>query len=389
MKTYIETHPWITFKLDLSKASSKFWLLLGEAQSKCIHISGIPMMPQTAKHLHQIYLAKGALATTAIEGNTLSEDEVIKQIEGKLKLPSSKEYLGQEIENIVNACNLIGKKVLIDRQTLVNLDDIKTFYRIVLDKLPLDDFVLPGEIRTYRVGVARYHAVEPQYCDLLLKQLTDWLNNDFNQVKGYTIAFGILKAIIAHLYFAWIHPFGDGNGRTARLLEFQLLLGVGVPSAAAHLLSNHYNQTRQEYFRQLEYSSKSGGDIFPFIEYALQGFVDGLKEQIDVIRNQQLEVHWRNYIYDIFKDKNKHADNRQRRLILDLSAVNEPVSVSKFRHISPRIAAEYANRTQKTIIRDINTLVKLNLIRKTEKGFVANKEVILAFLPLVVDTIEG
>lgn len=56
--------------------------------------------------------------------------------------------------------------------------------------------------------------------------------------------YAIFKAVVAHLYLAWIHPVGDGNGRTARLVEFQILLSSGVPSPAAHLLSNHYNQTR-------------------------------------------------------------------------------------------------------------------------------------------------
>ena len=49
------------------------------------------------------------------------------------------------------------------------------------------------------------------------------------------MAEGILKATLAHLYIAWIHPFGDGNGRTARLVEFMLLSRAGVPSPSAHL----------------------------------------------------------------------------------------------------------------------------------------------------------
>jgi hypothetical protein len=74
--------------------------------------------------------------------------------------------------------------------------------------------------------------------------------------------YAILKAMVAHLYLAWTHPFGDGNGRTARLIEFHILLSAGVPSPAAHLFSNHYNQTRAEYYRQLDRASKSGGHPF-------------------------------------------------------------------------------------------------------------------------------
>jgi Fic family protein len=60
----------------------------------------------------------------------------------------------------------------------------------------------------------------------------------------------LMKAILTHLYIAWIHPFGDGNGRTARLAELQILLAAGMPMPASHLLSNHYNTTRTDLYRQ-------------------------------------------------------------------------------------------------------------------------------------------
>jgi hypothetical protein len=75
-KTYSETHPWLTFSVDLSKASPKLWIMLGECQSKCEYISRVPLRPDTARQLQRLYLAKGALSTTAIGGNTLNEEEV-------------------------------------------------------------------------------------------------------------------------------------------------------------------------------------------------------------------------------------------------------------------------------------------------------------------------
>jgi Fic family protein len=138
---------------------------------------------------------------------------------------------------------------------------------------------------------------------------------------------GLIRAIIAHVYLAWIHAFGDGNGRTARLVEFQLLVSAGVPTPAAHLLSNHYNQTRSEYYRQLRVASESGGDIIPFMMYATQGFLDGLRHQLKVIRDQQWDVAWENYIYDSFRTLTKKTDIRRRHLVLDLSERVESTSL--------------------------------------------------------------
>jgi hypothetical protein len=103
MRTFERTHSWITFHIDLRHAGPSLWMLLGEAASKCEHIAGVPLRPSVAQSLHQLYLAKGALATTAIEGNTLTEKEVLAHLQGKLKLPPSKEYLAREVDNIVAA----------------------------------------------------------------------------------------------------------------------------------------------------------------------------------------------------------------------------------------------------------------------------------------------
>jgi len=103
-----ETHPWIKFELDLRKVNFDLRFQLGEAKAKCEQVAGVPLLPEIAERLHQLFLAKGALATTAIEGNTLSEEEALKLLKGELTLPPSKEYLGQEIENIIKTCNLVA-----------------------------------------------------------------------------------------------------------------------------------------------------------------------------------------------------------------------------------------------------------------------------------------
>ena len=356
---------------------------LGEARSKCEHIAGVPLRPVVAQELHKLYLAKGVLGTTAIEGNTLTEEQVRQILDGTLKLPPSKEYLQQEIENVLRACNQIGQLLAASQPVPLTVAKLKEFNATVLDQLKVEPEVVPGQIRTHSVGVLRYRGAPAEDCEHLLQRLCEWLNgDDFSADQTDAIVYAILKAVLAHLYLAWIHPFGDGNGRTARLVEFQILLTAGVPSPAAHLLSNHYNQTRQEYYRQLDYASKSGGDILPFIDYAVQGLVDGLRGQLDLVRAQQWDVAWRNYVHEMFRDKMKAADIRQRHLALDLSAIATPVPLAKITEISPRLAKAYATKSPKTLQRDLAELEKLKLIDRTPEGIRAKREIILAFLPM-------
>lgn len=382
MRTYEKTHPWIKFQLDLRPASPKFWMLLGEASSKCEHIAGVPLQPDVARDLHQLYLAKGAQATTAIEGNTLSEQEVLQRIKGELTLPASKEYLGQEVDNIVNACNRIRDRLREGDDALTS-ERVREFNRLVLEKLRLEKGVVTGEVRQHSVVVGRSYLGAPaEDCEFLLNRLCEWLNGpDFRASEGMELVFAIIKAVVAHVYVAWIHPFGDGNGRTARLMEFQILLSAGVPTPAAHLMNNHYNQTRSEYYRQLEAASGSGGDIIPFLEYAAQGLVDGLREQLAKIRLRQWDVAWENFVHEEFREKTGKTARRQRSLVLDLSRLEKPVQAGMVSDLSPRLAREYAGKTPKTIQRDLGALLKMDLVERTPEGFRARKEKILAFLP--------
>ncbi len=387
MSDIVPSHPWISFTLDLRSANWEFWLLAGEALSKCEHLAGVPIRPETANQLMQVYLAKGVHATTAIEGNTLTEQEVLKRIEGNLKLPPSKEYLGIEVDNIVEASNWIGKEIWSGSARQLTPELICEFNRRVLQSLELEEHIVPGKTRTYSVGVADYRGVPWKHCDELLIRLCDWLEKpwitplDSFAKKDLTRLEAILKAVVAHLYLAWIHPFGDGNGRTARLVELFLLANAGVPFAAAHLLSNHYNETRSDYYLQLSRASKSGGDVIPFCMYALRGLVDQLREQIQFIRDEQIKLFWQNHVHRTLGES--ETGRRRQHLVLDLSLQSGPVPKSKLTDVSPRVARDFARKDEKTLSRDLVELERLKLIEKDDNGYRARIETVLAYRPTV------
>lgn len=385
MRTFEQTHPWLKFSVNLSPATPELWMLLGECQSKCEHLWNVPLRPEVAKELHKMYVARGVLATTAIEGNTLTEEEVKKYLSGELKLPPSREYLGQEVDNIADECNRIYDKVREQHQLVLTTGRIEEINQRVLENLPLEEGVVPGAIRRHEVVVALYKGAPAENCKYLLDKLCEWLTDETqfgSPSHPRAIVYGIIKAILSHLYLAWIHPFGDGNGRTARLVEFQILMAAGVPAPAAHLLSTHYNLTRTEYYRQLHHASRSGGDVLPFISYAVQGFLDGLRNQIVLIRQQVLDVVWKSFIHDRYKDKTSGAFVRRRDLLMDLSDEAEPVPYENIFTLSQRVARHYVNKTPKTLMRDLIKLLDAGLINYKDGKVSARKEMVLAFLPV-------
>jgi hypothetical protein len=203
----------------------------------------------------------------------------------------------------------------------------------------------------------------------------------WNEVLGSSFVLPILKAILAHLYIAWIHPFGDGNGRTARLMEFDILTRAGVPTVCAHLLSDYYNRTRSAYYRAL---SQARRDPVQFVRYAVRGFADGLREQLKTIREQQMSVVWINYVYQRFsRAAHSAATDRRREIAIRLSFEVEPVPFTQIPSLSTKLSAHFAHRTPRALERDLLELMGMELIRMDKEGRVwANMDKVLAFLPL-------
>lgn len=383
-RTYERTHPWITFDLGTSRYSNVMWMLLGEAVSKAKHIAGVPLEPEAAKELMKVFLAKGARATTAIEGNTLTEEQVLAQVEGKLEVPPSQQYLKQEVQNIIDACMAIAKRLDNENDVAIDAKFICELNSMVLKGLDLEEGVSPGQIRRHSVMVGRYRGAPPEDCQFLLEQLASHIQAiDCDGDDKAHLA--ILTALFAHIYLALIHPFGDGNGRTSRMLEYYILLKAGFAQPIGHLLSNHYNITRSRYYSELDGISKSGGDVRSFVNYALEGFVDGLKEQIKFIRVEQHKVTWKNFVHEQFAGQKTASDLRRLELILAISAHGQgtgPIRIAELMELTPRVARDYAGKTDKTLTRDINALVGMGLLSRGPGRTVwARADLTHAFVP--------
>jgi len=345
-----------------------------------------------AHEMEQVYLAKGAWASAAIEGNSLNEEQAVAAVEGKLEVPESQEYLKQELDNVIDALARIESEVHRTGRFDISPESLRELNRKVLEGLDLEDHVTPGGFRTQGIIVGTvYRGAPAQDCDYLVQAMCDWLNGpDFapdggDHAKGFLWA--MLRAIVAHVYIAWIHPFGDGNGRTARLVEFGILAAAGVPSVAAHLLSNHYNETRANYYRQLESASKSGGDLNPLFAYAAKGFVDQLQQQLNSVHDWILQATWTNYVHSLFSDPTALA-KRQRDLVLALAS-DSFIPKAKLTSLTPGVAEAYATKKSKTVTRDLNALAQMGLIERNPEGIRARREIMLSFMPRVAPGSEN
>ena len=383
-----KTHPFMTYEFDVTALRPPTWLALGEAMSKCQHLAGAPLKPHAAEKLASVYLRRGVQATTAIEGNTLSDEEVQKIVDhGTAGVSESRQYLEREVQNVLAAVRDIDQALTHGHSLPVTRDRLCELNKQVLDGIPDAPEVVPGELRKHDVTAGRYRAVHwpevPEHVERLVRwvaELRDQVTSRSRPEERFVNA--VLAAILTHLYIAWIHPFGNGNGRVARLFEVQILSESGVvPLVATNLLSDHYNKTRNDSYRHLDLAQTS---VAEFVQYAVRGFLDELRDQIREVRDENHRIHWESYVYEVFNGTpNTDARARQRQVALAMP-IGEDLTPEEATVLTLPLAKMYGAAGGRTPARDMNQLVLLGLVtRHGKRKYRARHELVKAFLPPV------
>ena len=383
----MQNHPHIPFQKNWRLDEGAIFML-GQSESIIQAISSAPIKPEYRKQLLVVSLRKGARATTAIEGNTLSEEEVSRVDEGE-RLPPSKEYLQIEVKNVIAALNQIRTEVITEDKALILSPELIERFNHFVGKDLGDHFQgMPGKFRAsgHNVVVGTYRPPPGAEVAPLMLRFCEWMKETFCYEYGQqSFPEQVLQAIVAHVYLAMIHPFGDGNSRTARLIEFYVLLRAGLPDIASHILSNHYNDTRQEYYRQLDLCVRTR-DLSGFISYAVLGFRDGFRGVLDVVQRNLLEMSWHKFIYDVLDSKKATGKTRaivKRRRTLALQfPVDKWHTADELVVSSGILAKEYTPLSSTTLMRDLAELERLELIVKEKDKYKGNIEIMRGYMPM-------
>jgi len=158
------------------------------------------------------YLTKSsAVYSSNIEGNSIDLNSYMNYELNKDKFKVGKEI--EEIENLIEAYEFAQSSRL-NEKNLLNCHKIFSDTLLIRSKR--------GKYRTERVGVfgnsgLAYMAVEPEFVEkemnVFFRDLNDLISSDLDEIEVFYFA------SVIHLRFAHIHPFRDGNGRAARLIE--------------------------------------------------------------------------------------------------------------------------------------------------------------------------
>lgn len=238
------------------------------------------LVPKWEAKLRRQALLHNTHSSTAIEGNNLSLEQVEALAEGKDVIATDKDK--QEVLNYLEALEKIpslAQKGNFKRETLLNIHKIIT-------KDALDNPSDCGVFRNRQVYVGKrifdatgfreeieYLPPKTEEVPDLIDTFINWLNLD----KTLEIN-PVLLAGIVHYEIARIHPFIDGNGRTARLFATLILYLSGFDHRRFFALDDYYDRDRKAYYAALKTAQDTNGDLTQWLEYFATGVTFSVSE---------------------------------------------------------------------------------------------------------------
>lgn len=308
-----------------------------------------PFIPKWEITLRKEAIIRSAHSSTAIEGNRLSLEQVSELAQGREIVSTKRDK--QEVLNYLKILETIGtltdgKKIkekdllhvhkLVTNGTLENPSDCgsyRTRYVVVANKL---------------TGTVTFRPPSNEDVPGLIMLLLEWLDSPESNVLD-----PVIQAGIAHYEFVRIHPFVDGNGRTARVLAALILYLRGFDTKQFFCLDDYYDSDRPSYYGVLQRVDQITLDLTDWLEYFTEGVkvsTDAVKERIIRLSSERLRKTKQGQIA---------LTERQMRIVEKINQ-NSRISIGE-------VSNEF-RITRQAALKEINKLIDLNVLKLKGKG---------------------
>jgi Fic family protein len=330
-------------------------MLTAIAEARSV-ISRAKLLPKQELRLRRQALIRMSHSSTGIEGNRLNIRQVEAIVEHKkVDAPIRDIY---EVQNYLNALRYIS--TVVKEKRPITERTILAIHRLVTNKtLTVEQ---SGHYRQGPVYVVRrrlgmpqevlYTAPGKEYVATLMKDLVAWLRTSKEEDLHPIIVAGIVHAEIAA-----IHPFTDGNGRTARALATLILYARGYDFRQLFALEDYYNEERPKYYAAIHlgdnYEERKAADLTRWIEY----FVKGFKVEIDNVKTQVIAL-----------SKRKIGDNIESQIYLDKEQSIILDFLDQVGRINVRDVMDILDCPRRTAQFHLQKLKKIRMITQVGKG---------------------
>jgi Fic family protein len=300
---------------------------------------------------------------TKIEGNELSQEQaeqIVRAGENDDDTESVVQKTGivareREVQEVLNYRNVTA---WIDAQQSVNIADVfseetlKTVHKLTVKNLIEERYI--GNYRDKQVIVKSASgsgvvfrppvAVEIPF---LIEELFAWgKSSDAQQIHP------VFQAAIVHYQLVYIHPFIEGNGRSARAIATMLLYALGFDFKKFFSLEQYFDTDVDAYYKALlSVQQSQPNDLTYWLEY----FCYGLAIEIDKVQRQVLKL---SKDLKLKKQLGKQVALSERQImLLEVFQQQDEVRSEDAQQILPNISVD-------TILRDIKDLIAKGVIEK-------------------------
>lgn len=249
----------------------------------------LPVNPQVLASLRETAKLYTTHYSTMIEGNRLDPEQVKEVVKLDGHFPGRERDEG-EVRGYYAA--LAPLEQFASQGLSLSEKIVQTFHALVMSdgrtrKLPTPYRDGQNVIRDSSTGTIVYMPPEAKDVQPLMKGLVDWVKQSDDVPCP-------IVAAISHYQFATIHPYYDGNGRTARLLTTFILHSGGYDLKGLYSLEEYYAKNLLGYYRAISigpshnyYLGRAESDITGWIEY----FIAGMAFAFEKVANQMNVSH--------------------------------------------------------------------------------------------------
>lgn len=226
--------------------------------------------------LKHLFHTLESIGSARIEGNNTT---IAQYMETKIEEHPNISPEIKEIQNIEKAMEFIENVV---KDIPMNRAFVYELHKKVVDGLQSpphgEGDSTPGFYRKINPIIAQSSHLPPDYT-----RVEDYMDELYQFiVQNDSAKYDLLKAALAHHRFVWIHPFGNGNGRTVRLLTYSMLVKSGFNVNVGRIINPTavFCSNRNDYYNHLAMADQgTDAGLLNWVEYVLKG----LKEEIEKI----------------------------------------------------------------------------------------------------------
>ena len=353
VRRYIIPQHWIHYD------PSAVFNFLVEAKTAAAVLRQMPYLHQWIEQAHEEQLRLEAAGTSRIEGAEFTPREQEEALASESPQRTGLTHSQRQLM-CADATYRWMREQPADRP--VTSDFILDIHRRIVTGCD-DDHCEPGALRhggwnvTFGTPTCR-SAGGGSECQTAFYDLCSAIAGSFGQHDP------IIQAIAVHYHIGAMHPFGNGNGRTARALEAFMLRRAGVNDIVMVSLSNYYYEHKDEYLASLYQSRQNGHNVTPFLLFALRAIIDRCNSLTDEISENHRRILFREFARSLFgqlRSPRRRVLAERQLQILDVLLDGDSMDLVNL-VTQPQPQYAHLKYPRHALVRDISGLFQLGAI---------------------------